>query len=210
MATAFLITLAVVIITILFVPFRITLRAVSDGKLAVDLGITWMWGFAVVEYSRMPKEIIILLGGRRILLFKKTTRKNRSIKDFRSRSHLTADMVSSFLQQSPLLIKLAQKMYRSFSPSGQMKLVLGFGNPAETGFCVGILAAGLATIPLPIHIEPDFEQERYLAEGIVCGRIIIGSLILILLGFLLSRQGRTLLIICTKGGRRNGTRKDAD
>jgi hypothetical protein len=203
MATAFLITLAVVIITVLFVPFRITLRAVSDGQLAVDLGITWMWGFAGVAYNRIPKEIIILLGGRRILLFKKTTRKNGSSKDFRSRSPLTADMVSSFLQQIPLLIKLAQKMYRSFSPSGQMKLVLGFSNPAETGFCVGLLAAGLATIPLPIRIEPDFEHERYLAEGIVGGRIIIGSLILILLGFLLSRHGTMFLISCMKGRKKS-------
>lgn len=210
MAIALLITFAVVVVTILFVPFRITLRGLFDGNLKGDLMITWLWGFVVTRYSWVPKEIIILLGGRRILLFMIKPRTHRRLEASKRRSHLTAEMVSSFLQQITVLMKLAQKMYRSFSPYGQMKLSLGFGNPAETGFCVGILAAGLATIPFPIHIEPDFERERYIAEGILGFRIIIGSLMLIILGFLLSRQGTILLISCMKGGSRNGTCKDAD
>jgi Protein of unknown function (DUF2953) len=210
LAISFFIPLAIVIATILFVPFRITLKAVFDGKLAGDLVITWMWGFAVVKYNRVPKEIIALLGGRRILLFRKKPVGNRRREHFKRRSHLTAEMVSSFMQHIPLLISLVRKIYRSFSPSGQVNLALGFGNPAETGLCVGILAAGLATIPFPIHIEPDFERERYLAEGILFFRIVIGSLIFILLGFLLSRRGTTFLISCIKGGRKNGTCEDAD
>ncbi len=210
MAIAFLIPLAIVIVTILFVPFRITLKAVFDGKLAGDLAITWMWGITVVKYNRVPKEIIVLLGGKPILLFRKNSGGNRRRKYFNRRSHLTAEMVSSVLQHIPLLISLVRKIHRSFSPSVQVNFTLGFGNPAETGLCVGILAAGLATIPFPIHIEPDFERERYLAEGILGFRIVIGSLMLILLGFLLSRRGTTFLIACIKGGRKNGTCEDAD
>jgi hypothetical protein len=210
MAIAFLIPLAIVIVTILFVPFRITLKAVFDGKLAGDLAITWMWGIAVVKYNRVPKEIIVLLGGKRILFFRKKSGGNRRREYFKRRSHLTAEMVLSFLRHIPLLISLVRKIYRSVSPFGQVNFALGFGNPAETGLCVGILAARLASIPFPIHIEPDFERERYLAEGILGVRIVIGSLILILLGFLLSRRGTSFLISCIKGGRKNGTCEDAD
>ena len=210
MALAFLITLAISIVTIFFVPFRITLKAVFDGKLAGDLVITWLWGFAVAEYNGVSKEIVVLLGGIRIFLFRKKTGGERRREYFKRRFHLTAEIVSSFVQQIPLLISLAQKMYRSLSPDGQVKLALGLGDPAETGLCVGILAAGLATTPFPIYIEPDFVQERYLAELVLDFRIVIGSLILILLGFLLSRQGTAFVISCIKGGRSNGTCEDSD
>ncbi len=210
MAIACLILLAILIISILFVPFRITLTAIFDGKLAGDLAITWIRGFTVLEYNLVTQKIIILLGGRRILLLRNKAGGNRRRKNVKRRSKLTAEKVLSFLEQIPILMRLVQKIYSSLSPYGQVKLVLGFGNPAETGLCVGILAAGLATIPFPIHIEPDFEQERYLAEGILGFRIVIGNLMLILLVFLLSRQGKTLLISCIKGGKSNGTCEDAD
>ena len=209
MAILFLITIAIVIVTILFVPFRMTIKAVFDGQLAGDFVLTWLWGLAAIKYKQCPGEIIVLLGGRRMAHHRKKGG-NRERGYLKKKSRLTADMVLSLLQQIPSLISPVQKIYRSFSPYGQVKLTLGFGNPAETGFCVGILAAGLASIPFPICIEPDFEQEQFLADGILGFRIVIGSLILILLGFLLSRRGKTFLISCRKGGRGNGTCEDTD
>ncbi len=203
MTAALLAPLALVLVAIFFVPFRITVRAAFDGKLTGDLLIAWMWGLAAVDCGRVKNEIGISIGGRRILRFQKKSGTDKGSRRFMKPPRLTTEGMSELLHQTPSFLDLTRRVSRSLSPRG--RLAIGLGDPAETGFCAGTLASGLAAIPVPIRIEPDFESGDIFAEGILMFRIVLCSLMLIMARFILSRDRIRFLISCIKGGKRNGT-----
>ncbi|HMK56415.1 MAG TPA: hypothetical protein VK448_07250 [Dissulfurispiraceae bacterium] len=193
MTPVILIAAATVMAVIIIVPFRLNIQGAFDGRFGGDILITWLWGLASAEYTKSRGTISILLGKRRMFHFRPAAscdkKRKRSFRPFRP----TADGTISFLGKLPSLIGPARKVWRSISPNGGIRLVLGLGDPAQTGLCAGVLASMLAALPLPISLEPDFTQERCVAEGILSLRIVIGSLLLIFVGLLLSRVRRILV-----------------
>ena len=183
---------AALIAAIVFVPFQLTLRGTFDGKFDGDVLIKWLWGIASAEYIKSRREISVLMGRRRLLHFKRMNSQRRS------RGHSFGVLLPTFegalsiICNMPALIGLVRKTCRSLSVSGRIRLIPGLGDPAETGFSAGLLAVGLAAvpIPLPISVEPDFAQERCVAKGTLSVRIVIWRLLLILAGWLFSHSGR--------------------
>jgi len=185
--------LAFILITgliLLLVPFHIKLRGHYEGGYEVYLSVLWFWGFFGLQYCK--EKVEILLGGKTIFrrIRKGMRRKRGSGKVQALKKVKAAEWIISHVC---FLFVMLRKLYRSLSPKGSIKGIVGLGDPAQTGIFMGVIAGCMAWLPSPlITIIPDFNEEKFRIEGSLNLRILLISIVVIAAEFFLSREGREL------------------
>ena len=176
----------------LFVPFRLKLKGCYEEGFAGSFAISWLWEFAGFDYSK--DEIRILVAGRTIfrkIRKKKLRQKGRKEPPKKERKGKSRSWI---LIHFPFVFATAREFFRSLSPEGRIKGIVGLGDPAETGMFMGIVAGCLSCLPLPfLTIVPEFEKERFNMEGWITLRILLASIFALCMKFVLSREGREII-----------------
>ncbi len=176
----------------LFVPFHLKLKGRYEEDFEGSFAVSWLWEFAEFCYSK--DEIRILAAG--ITIFRKTRKEELREKGRKERSKKGRKRKSKrwILIHFPFVFATAREFFRSLSPEGRIKGIVGFGDPAETGMFVGLVAGCLSCLPLPfLTIVPEFEKERLNMEGWITLRILLASIFALCMKFVLSREGREII-----------------
>jgi len=175
---------------LLLVPFHIKLRGRYEGGYEGYLAVSWFWGFFDLRYYK--ENVEILLCGKAIFRTmrkgKKRQRSSGKVKALKKAK--AAEWVISHFS---FLLAMLKRLYRSLSPKGSIKGIIGLGDPAETGVFLGIIAGCIAWLPSPlITIIPDFDEEKFSIDGSLSIRVLLISILGISADFFLSREGREL------------------
>ena len=106
------------------------------------------------------------------------------------------------------LKKLLKRLIKGILPNHLfLKATLGLGDPTYTGYLMGLVGILTAKFGNNIQVKGDFT--RLVAEDIeikIKGKIVMGSFVYALLGFVWTKPVRRILIKLWKGRKQNGKR----
>ncbi|MDD5232111.1 MAG: hypothetical protein PHG91_01835 [Syntrophales bacterium] len=196
--SAVLISAIVLFGMILFIPFRVTAGGRFERGFSGSILVAWAWDFLRLEYGagggtsfflgRKRLFLVVRNGGRK--REKKPKKKTQAKKGKRGGG---PDLIAALIFNSPGVLSAARRICRSISPEGMITVAVGLGDPADTGLLLGMLAAVISWLPLPVVVLPEFAEEKFALEGRFSLRIFLAGIILQAAAFAASRSGREII-----------------
>lgn len=203
-----LLGIVIIVFTLLLVPYHYRFTGEKLEKNYLEGSITWLFGGINIDFIRtFPGSFKIKLTLFQLMWH--TFEPNSSQKLKKRHSHSAKDqhakgtkgssrLAREFLK--PAILKEAfstlLKISKHFQPHTLvLNAKFGFDDPAYTGLLCGLLSQFNFLIQKhEIRVQPVFEEEILEGKILIGGRVWIPSLLMMILGFLISKPVRSIYI----------------
>lgn len=212
-----LLSIGVLLTTIIFVPYYYNVSGGNLEEPQVKGLISWLFGGLKINFRRHHKqtEIVLTLFGltKQVKVRQKSTSTNdkkdiapsENLKTVKRKKYSTfsqylkTDIIKNSLSVVLKIIKHCQPKKLSIDAQ------IGFSDPLYTGLLCAFNSQFYGLFDnYDINIQPIFDEERLEGSFLIGGRIWLPSLILVMIGFLIAKPIRNILIsqlkIKIKGG----------
>lgn len=208
-----LIGLGVLLATVVFIPYRYAACGDSNAGLQFQGSVSWLFGGIKIifsKYARQKKEItLVILGLNKKLTIDKDKDDKDSAKDKtkKAKSKKCLDW-RKFLKKDARrkIIDTLAKILKHCGPKELMvDARIGFSDPMHTGLMCAFLSQFYTRLnKYDMAIEPVFDEEIIEGRFSIGGRIWLPYLILVMIGFLITKPIRNILFTKNKKKHQGG------
>lgn len=206
-----LILLGVLLAAIIFVPYHYGAAGDSKADLQLQGSVSWLFGGVKIsfgKYSGQNSEVkLVLLGLTKKLNIAKAKKKKDSTKDKTKKDKKHRDWRKLLKKDArrKILDTLARVLKHSGPQTLMIKARIGFSDPMNTGLMCAFLSQFYTLLnKYDITIDPVFDEEVLTGRFSIGGRIWLPYLIIVMIGFLITKPIRNILFTKNKRNHKGG------
>lgn len=201
-----LLVLLLVLLAVLIIPFKYYLSGEKLESTLIQGSVSWLFGGIKMRFNYSSengaKMLMNLLGFEKKL--NNDNKKDKAIaneeNDVKTKNKNTKKQKNTY---SYVTYEVIKKGYNSIiellnhckPKQFHLQAKVGFDDPMYTGLLYGIRQTGSAILnKYNIHLEPTFDDEELQGSFIIGGRIQIFYLLLVVIGFLVTKPFRSILL----------------
>ncbi len=199
-----LIILFIVLSAVLIIPFKYYFTGERFENTIIEGTASWLFGGAKMKFNYSTENGFITRVNILCFKIKLDSSKKPDAKDKKDNESKNKDKEKnekpaySYFTKEVLKkgLECILKVLNHCKPRQfQLQAKVGFDDPMYTGLLYGIIGAGFAILNKNnINLQPTFEEEGLEGNFIIGGSIRIGYLLLVAIGFVLTKPFRSILL----------------
>lgn len=203
-----LLGIGILLIALIVIPYQYRVTGENIDESQINVFASWLFGGIKIVYRQRPKQtkeiILIILGISKHIHPKETStirhneekiksRKNPNTLKRNNQSHLREYLRTDVIKKT---LMVALKFFKHSQPKELfLNAKIGFSDPMHTGLMCAFTSQLYQLFEkFDLNIQPVFDEEIYEGRFLIGGRIWIAYLILVMIGFLITKPIRNILV----------------